>query len=264
VGNFRGILSSVRPDQVADVEQRSYARGLSPQGMGQIAMDSMQVIDRKYNELFSAFNMEKLREVLIACNQTENPGAELLEKVAQDTRPDRDNRALHAYIYIWEKLFLELQSRCALNRCIAEDIDADNLPDAVQQQLDRMVASVDEYEREQSAEARVKAVPVLSQSDIASFRAFVQGDAMGKAPASMIAIRKRVETDAAFAAFAEKELGISADLFAVVDKYNRTPSARLRAVEGKVTIGDESTGMVTVSKANLEIMLEAAAKARLI
>ncbi len=257
MGSFRGILGRTTANQVAEFEQEDFAHGQSNKEMGQSAVDGMQLVDRKYNELLSVFDLDKLRETLVAFQQTENAGADVLQHAMEDKRPDRDLRTMMAFVYVWEKSFLELYERGALDRCFAEDIDADNLPDAVHDQLNRMVASVAEYSQTQTQAARVKATPTLSQSDLVATRAYAKNT-------SMVSIRKRIESDPAFAVFAAKELGLNAPLLGFVEKYEHTPSARLRPVDGKIVLGDKSTGIATMSKSDLDSFLESAVKARLL
>jgi hypothetical protein len=257
MSSFRGLIGRTTASQVAEFEQQDYAFGQSNKDMGQSAIDGMQLVDRKYNELLSVFDLEKLRETLVAFQQTENAGADVLQNAMQDKRPDRDRHTVSAFVYVWERSFLTLYDRGALDRCFASDIDADNLPAAVHDQLNRMVASVAEYERTQTQAVRANAAPVISQADQTKMREYAS-------KASMVAIRKRCDTDVAFAAFAAKELGINAPLLGFVEKYERTPSARLRPVDGKIVLGDESTGIVTINKSDLDSFLESAVKARLI
>lgn len=257
MGNFKGLIGRTTASQVAEFEQQDYAFGQSNKDMGQSAIDGMQLVDRKYNELLSVFDLDKLRETLVAFQQTENPGADVLNQATQDTRPDRDRHTVLAFVYVWEKSFLALYDRGALDRCFAEDIDADNLPAAVHDQLNRMIANVAEYERTQAQAARVNATPALSQADLTNMREYA-----GKA--SMVAIRKRIDADPAFAAFAAKEMGLNAPLLGFTEKYEATPSARLRPANGKVVIGNEKTGMVEVTKADFDWFLAAAVKVRLI
>jgi hypothetical protein len=80
----------------------------------------------------------------------------------------------------------------------------------------------------------------------------------------MIAIRKRIDADPSFAAFAAKEMGLNAPLLGFAEKYDATPSARLRPANGKVVLGNEKTGMVEVTKTDFDWFLAAAVKVRLI
>ena len=203
MSGYKGILGKMKSYQVAEFEQSNYDFGQSSKDMGQSAMDGMQLVDRKYNELLSVFDLGKLRETLVAFQATENPGEDILQQAMQDTRPDRDRHTVLAFVYVWETVFLALYDRGALDRCFAEDIDADNLPAAVHDQLNRMIASVAEYERTQAQASRANATPALSQSDLTNMREYAS-------KASMIAIRKRIDADPAFAAFAAKELGLNA------------------------------------------------------
>jgi hypothetical protein len=257
MGSFKGILGRTTASQVAEFEQQDYAFGQSNKDMGQSAVDGMQLVDRKYNELLSVFNLEKLRETLVAFQYTENAGADLIQQAMQDKSSDRDRRTMFTFVYVWEKSFLELYERGALNRCFADDLDPENLPQVVHDQLNKMVANVAEYERTQAQAARTNAAPKLSQADLVALRAYAK-------TASMASIRKRCDTDVAFAAFAEKELGLSPSLIDLVGKYEITPSARLRPTNGKVTLGDASTGTVELTKEELDLFLSLAEKARLI
>ena len=261
MSTYRGLLSGMQEGEVVD---RDFAAGMSNEGMGDLAIDCMQLIDRIYNELLSAFDQEKLREVMIAHNTIENPGAELLQKVMQSRSPDRDKKGLLAFKYVWETSFLLLFDRGALSDCFSSDLDIENLPDAVQHQLDRMSASVAEYKQELENSSRTVAAPKLSSADVHSFRSFVQGDAMGAAPASMIAIQKKIKTDPKFAEFAAKELKITKPLLGFVNKYLATPSVRLKAIDGKVKIGTEQTGFFETTKTDFDSWLQDAVNARLI
>jgi hypothetical protein len=257
MGNFKGLIGRTTASQVAEFEQQDYAFGQSNKDMGQSAIDGMQLVDRKYNELLSVFDLDKLRETLVAFQQTENAGADVLQRATQDTRPDRDRHTVLAFVYVWEKSFLELYDRGALDRCFAEDIDADNLPQAVHDQLNKMVSAVAEYERAQAQADQAKATPVISQADQTKMREYAS-------KASMIAIRKRCDTDAAFATFAAKEMGLNRALIGFTEKYEVTASAKLRPANGKVVLGNEKTGFVEMTKADLDSFLADAVRVRLI
>jgi len=266
MSGFKGILGRTTASQVAEFEQEPYAYSQNNREMGTSAVDAMQVVDKKYAELLSVFDLDKLREVLTAYNLTENPGASVLQAAMSDKSPNRDLKTMNAFIYVWEHSFLALYDRGALDRCFADDLDPDNLPQAVHDQLNRMVASVAEYEGQQLKAARANAAPKLSQNDLVAMRKFVQGDpADGKQPASIAAIRKRIESlDLPFTAFVEKELGISVALINFVMRYEVTPSARLRPINNKITIGNDVTGMVEITKNELDKFMDLAEKVRLI